>query len=93
MASKLELVLENMKSKLTSSDINLKDFQSIATSSYKEVFKARSKSGGEKKKPNLYNEFIRNEIIKIKSENLGVDPKDYMKIAAQRWQENKTKSV
>ena len=27
MASKLELVLENMKSKLTSSDINLKDFQ------------------------------------------------------------------
>ena len=72
-----------------------KDLQKVIDSVYKEVYGGRKRvttAGGEKKAPSAYNLFIKSEIEKIKAEKLpGVDPKDYMKIAAQRWKENKGK--
>lgn len=70
-----------------------KELQKLLETSYKEVYGGRKRTAsanGEKKPPSAYNLFIKSEIEKIKGEKLqGVDPKDYMKIAAQRWKENK----
>lgn len=72
----------------------LKELQSILESSYKKVFKTKgtSKNSDTKKPPSPYNLFIKNEIAKMKEEKLeDVDPKNYMKLAAQKWQEQKNK--
>lgn len=70
-----------------------KELQKLLETTYKEVYGGRKRvanATGEKKPPSAYNLFIKSEIEKIKAEKLqGVDPKDYMKIAAQRWKENK----
>lgn len=68
-----------------------KDLVKLLETAYKAVNGGRRKApDAEKKPPSKYNLFIKSEIEKIKNEKIeGVDPKDYMKIAAQRWKENK----
>lgn len=77
----------------TDTDYNLKDLTKLLEGIYKEFYSTRKRgtsNTSEKKAPSAYNLFIKSEIEKIKNEKLqGVDPKDYMKIAAQRWKENK----
>jgi len=72
----------------------LKELQALLESSYKKFFKTKgsSKNSETKKTPSPYNLFIKDEIAKMKEEKVGdIDPKNYMKLAAQRWQEQKTK--
>ena len=59
--------------------------------SYKTVYgKGKKKTDGEKKAPSQYNIFIREEIARIRTENLtGVAPNEYMRIAAERWKAHK----
>lgn len=86
--SKLEQVLNKFTNVVdTNNDYSIKDLNKILDAVYKEVYTGKKKSStGEKKPPSKYNLFIKSEIEKIKQEGLpGVDPKDYMKIAAQRW--------
>ena len=76
-------------------EYSVKDLAKMLDACYKEVYVSRKRNSnptGEKKPPSAYNLFIKSEIEKIKGENIqGVDPKDYMKLAAQRWKENKEK--
>ncbi len=86
--SKLEQVLNKFTNTLdTKNDYTIKDLNKILDAIYKEVYNGKKKSAtGEKKPPSKYNLFIKSEIEKIKQEKIpDVDPKDYMKIAAQRW--------
>jgi len=71
-----------------------KDLVKLLEAAYKSVNGGRRKApDAEKKAPSAYNLFIKTEIEKIKGEKLeGVEPKDYMKLAAQRWKENKEKA-
>ena len=94
MASKLLQVIDNLKTKIGNEDLSLKDFQKLVEECYKEVYgnKKVKKNSNVKKAPSAYNIFIKEEINKIKNEGLpNVDPKDFMKIAANRWQEHKEK--
>lgn len=93
MASKLLQVIDNLKTKIGDNDLPLKDFQKLVEEAYKEVFgNKKVKKNDVKKPPSAYNIFIKEEINKIKNEGLqNVDPKNYMKIAATRWQEHKEK--
>ncbi len=72
-----------------------KDMAKLLETAYKTVHGGRRTKApdAEKKAPSAYNLFIKTEIEKIKAEKIdGVDPKDYMKLAAQRWKENKEKA-
>jgi len=93
MASKNLQVIDNLKNKVSDNDMSLKEFQKLIEDSYKEVYgNKKVKKNNVKKTPSSYNIFIKDEINKIKVEGLeNVDPKDYMKIAAKRWQEHKEK--
>ncbi len=90
--SKVNQVVDKFKSSIdTTNDYSIKDLTKILEGVYKEVYgnKKRS-SSGEKKPPSAYNLFVKAEIEKIKAEGLpDVDPKDYMRIAAQRWKVSK----
>jgi hypothetical protein len=69
-----------------------KELTKLFEVAYKEVYATRKRTSttGEKKPPSAYNLFIKAEIEKIKAEGVeGVDPKDYMKMAAQRWKAHK----
>lgn len=92
-ASKVHQVVDKFKSSIdTTNDYSIKDLTKILEGVYKDVYgnKKRSSSTGEKKAPSVYNLFVKDEIEKIKSEGLpDVDPKDYMRIAAQRWKASK----
>lgn len=93
--------LEQVLSGFTSSvDMNktysLKDLIKVLENSYKEVYgnkRVTSKQNGEKKAASAYNTFIKEEIMKIKADavekGIKLDPKDYMKIAAEKWREYK----
>jgi len=77
----------------TDEEYSSKDLMKLLETAYKSVNGGRRKApDAEKKAPSAYNLFIKSEIEKIKGEKLeGVDPKDYMKLAAQRWKDNKQK--
>jgi len=96
MASKIEQVVKVFGEKVNYEEqYTSKELVKLLEEAYKEVNKgkgSRAKNVSEtKKEPSAYNIFIKNEIEKIKKEGVeGVDPKDYMKIAAARWQEAKT---
>jgi len=101
MASKqLEQVLANFASSVDMKGVySVKDLQKMLEVSYKEVYgnkRVSSKPVGEKKPASAYNNFIKEEILKIKKEasegEKKLDPKDYMKIAAERWREYKVKN-
>jgi len=69
-----------------------KELAKLLEVAYKEVYatRKRASTSGEKKAPSAYNLFIKAEIEKIKAEGVeGVDPKDFMKMAAQRWKAHK----
>ena len=96
MPSKIDQVLNDFKDLLEEDkeDYTLKELSGLLETAYKKSFKVKNskpKSDSDvKKEPSAYNIFVKNEITKIKAEKMeGVDPKDYMKIAAQRWQEQK----
>jgi hypothetical protein len=95
MVVSTEQVLNDFKSNLDMDNAySLKDLQKLLETSYKKFNKGKGSSANKetKKPPSPYNIFIKEEIAKMKEEKLeGVDPKDYMKLAAQRWQEHKTK--
>jgi len=90
-ASKVNQVVDKFKSSVdVSNDYSIKDLTKILEGVYKEVYGNKKKSSStEKKPPSAYNLFVKQEIEKIKSEGAGVDPKDYMRIAAQRWKKLK----
>lgn len=89
-----EQILNEFKTNIdVNNNYTLKELQKLMETSYKKVNKTKGSSSKETKKaPSPYNNFIKEEIAKMKSEKLeGVDPKDYMRLAAQRWQEHKNK--
>jgi len=96
--SKTNKFIDVLKSKLDiDNEYTLKDIQKLVESAYKEVYgksrRAKSLENSVRKPPSEYNIFIRNEISNIRKESPeGVDPKDYMKLAAKRWQEHKLNS-
>jgi len=86
--SKVNQVVDKFKSSIdTTNDYSIKDLTKILEGVYKDVYGNKKKSSNtEKKQPSAYNLYVRDEIEKIKKEGLpDVDPKDYMRIAAQRW--------
>jgi hypothetical protein len=92
----MEQVINDFKSSLDyQNTYTLKDLQKLLEVSYKKFNKTKgsSKSSSDvKKAPSPYNLFIKEEITRMKEEKLeGVEPKDYMKLAAQRWQLHKNK--
>lgn len=95
MVSKVEKVVEAFKNSIDyDKEYSVKDLTKSLEDAYKEVYgKGKKKSSDkpvEKKAPSAYNIFIKDEIAKIKEEKPeGVEPKDYMKIAAGRWKEHK----
>ena len=91
-SSKITQVLDKFASSVDrSTDYSVKDLTKVLETSYKEVYGGKKKSSAtEKKPPSAYNLFIKQEIENIKKEGVpGVDPKDYMKLAAQRWKAKK----
>jgi hypothetical protein len=91
----MDQVINNFKEAIDCENTyTLKELQVILENSYKQVFKTKgsSKTSDTKKPPSPYNLFIKDEIARMKQENnVSVDPKNYMKLAAQRWQEQKIK--
>lgn len=97
MASKVEKVVEAFKTAVNyENEYSLKDLTKILEDAYKNVngVKGKKKASGEKKAPSAYNIFIREEIARIKLENIeGVPPNEYMRIAAERWKANKAANL
>lgn len=93
-SSKIGQVLDKFSSSVDrTTDYSIKDLIKVLETSYKEVYGNKKKSStAEKKPPSAYNLFIKQEIENIKKEGVpNVDPKDYMKLAAQRWKLKKEK--
>ena len=77
----------------------LDEYKKLITAAYKEAAnktsKRSSKSGKGtgtevvKREPTKYNIFVKEEILKLKTENPDKQYKDLMKMAADRWNENK----
>ena len=91
-SSKVVQVVDKFKSTVdTSVDYSIKDLTKILEVVYKEVYGGKKKNiSVEKKPPSAYNLFIKQEIENIKKEGIpNIDPKDYMKLAAQRWKVKK----
>ena len=94
----IEQVINSFKDSVSSDNTyTLKELQKLLEVAYKKVNKTKGSNSSTseviKKTPSAYNIFIKNEIAKMKTENKeGVDPKDYMRLAAQRWQEHKAKA-
>lgn len=97
MTSKIDQVVKVFSDSVnTDNAYTSKELVKLLEDAYKQVHKgkgSRAKNTSDvKKEPSAYNIFIKEEITKIKAEaKEGVDPKDYMKIAAARWQEQKLK--
>jgi len=92
--SKTNKFIDVLKSNVNiDNEYTLKEIQKLVESAYKDVYgksKRAKNVDSVKKEPSKYNIFIKEEISKIRQENPeGVDPKDYMKLAAKRWQEHK----
>lgn len=98
MASKVESVIDTFKNSFdNTTDYSLKDMIKKLEDSYSSVYGGSKKktkaASGEKKPPSAYNIFIRDEIARIRQENLdGVPANEFMKIAAERWRAQKTKN-
>lgn len=89
----MEQVIDHFKQTIDyENNYTLKELQSMLETSYKKFIKTKgaSKTSETKKLPSVYNIFIKETIAKMKADNTeGIDPKDFMKIAAKKWQENK----
>ena len=75
----------------TSKEYSLDDLKKILTDAYKSVKKAKKvkSEGAEKRQPSKYNLFVKEQMLKIKSENPTKDNKEIMSIAASLWKEHK----
>ena len=94
-------VLEYFKESIdTSNSYTLDEYKKLITTAFKEAAKKTSKrtsksgngsGGGEvvKREPTKYNIFVKEEILKLKAENPDKQYKDLMKMAADKWNENK----
>jgi len=91
----MEQVIDHFKETIDyEKNYTLKELHSMLETSYKKFIKTKgaSKTSETKKLPSPYNLFIKDTIAKMKQEKIeGIDPKDFMKIAAKKWQENKLK--
>ena len=97
-------VLEYFKESIDTSNIyTLDEYKKLITAAFKEASKKTkraSKSGSSggsgsgggdvvKREPTKYNIFVKEEILKLKAENPEKQYKDLMKMAADKWNENK----
>jgi hypothetical protein len=95
-------VLEYFKESIDTSNIYaLDEYKKLITAAFKEASKKTkraSKSGSNcgsgsgdvvKREPTKYNIFVKEEILKLKAENPEKQYKDLMKMAADKWNENK----
>jgi hypothetical protein len=89
-------VLEYFKESInTTNSYTLDEYKKLITAAFKEAAKKTSKrsskSGDEvvKREPTKYNIFVKEEILKLKAENPDKQYKDLMKMAADKWNENK----
>jgi hypothetical protein len=98
-------VLEYFKESIDISNIyTLDEYKKLITAAFKEAAKKTkraSKSGSNgsgsgsgggdvvKREPTKYNIFVKEEILKLKAENPEKQYKDLMKMAADKWNENK----
>jgi hypothetical protein len=89
----------------TSNIYTLDEYKKLITAAFKEASKKTkraSKSGSNgcgggssgggdvvKREPTKYNIFVKEEILKLKAENPEKQYKDLMKMAADKWNENK----
>ena len=93
MTSKMEQVLADFKDSIEDKEYTFKDLSRMLEVAYKKSFKGKktkSSATDVKKEPSVYNNFVREEIARIKEQNLeGVSAADYIKIAAERWQAHK----
>ena len=99
-------VLEYFTSSLDiSNNYTLDEYKKMITSAYKDAMKktnkankkSRANSGDVKKcdivkrEPTKYNIFVKETILHLKTENPDKPYKDLMKMAADKWNENKIK--
>ena len=89
-------VLQYFKESIDSKNsYTLDEYKKLITAAFKEAAKKTSKrsskSGEEvvKREPTKYNIFVKEEILKLKAENPDKQYKDLMKMAADKWNENK----
>jgi hypothetical protein len=94
-------VLEYFKESIDSTNsYTLDEYKKLITTAFKEAAKKTSKrtsksgngsGSGEvvKREPTKYNIFVKEEILKLKAENPDKQYKDLMKMAADKWNENK----
>jgi len=81
-----------------SKDYTFKELTELLKKAYNKYSKSKnskksSDNGENKKTPSAYNIFIKEEIARMKSENKeGIDPKQLLQLAAQKWQEHKNKT-
>lgn len=71
---------------------SLNELKTILGEVYTEVKNQKKKTQGEKKAPNAYNLFIKENMSKIKAENPSLETKDVMKKAAELWKKQKDES-
>jgi len=90
MESKNKKVLESFSSKLDlTKSYKLSELKKILEVSYAEIYKKKDDKDKEKKPPSAYNNFIRETMKKIKSDDPSADNKNLMIKAAALWKEHK----
>lgn len=95
-------VLEYFKESIDSTNsYTLDEYKKLITAAFKEASKKTKRSGSGtsgggaaggdvvKREPTKYNIFVKEEILKLKAENPDKQYKDLMKMAADKWNENK----
>jgi len=88
-------VIEYFKESIDSANsYTLDEYKKLITAAFKEAAKKTKRSAGAsgevvKREPTKYNIFVKEEILKLKAENPDKQYKDLMKMAADKWNENK----
>lgn len=76
----------------TDTSYTLDDLKKLLTQAYKGISK-KSKDKSEKREPNKYNIFIKDEMRRLREENPDKPVKELMGLAAANWTQNKNASV
>ena len=88
-----------------SNNYTVDEYKKMITSAYKDAMKKTNKANKKsranngdvkkcdivKREPTKYNIFVKETILHLKTENPDKPYKDLMKMAADKWNENKTK--
>lgn len=90
----MENILTDFKNSIDlTKNYTLKELTELLKKAYNKNSKNNKKSSDcneNKKTPSAYNIFIKEEIARMKAENKeGIDPKQLLQLAAQKWQEHK----